>query len=453
MVGKNHDELVKALRAAARPLQGDEDLAPLLNKIKRARYVLLGEATHGTHEFYAWRAAITKRLIQQRQCSFIAVEGDWPDCYRVNRYVKAYADSGDSAEQVLRSFDRWPTWMWSNREIAELAEWLRLHNLQLEPEQRIGFYGLDVYSLWDSMTAVVNYLETVDPALARAARRAYMCFEPYGEDAQAYARATVMVPASCEDETVAVLRALRAKAPAYQQDDREAYYNAEQNALIARGAERYYRAMIQHGQNSWNVRDRHMTETLERLMDYHGPHARAVVWEHNTHVGDARFTNMARAGMVNVGQLIREAHPEPGVVRLVGFGTHSGTVIAAREWGAPMQAMRMPHARVNSLEDLLHRAGAPGLAVSTTTMHKQNSLLVFNGSDDGGIPGLDKSLDHRAIGVVYHPEAERRSNYVPTLVPRRYDAFLFIDHTRALDAFDVPLSPDTEPPETYPSGM
>jgi erythromycin esterase-like protein len=343
--------------------------------------------------------------------------------------------------------------MWSNREIAELAEWLRRHNLQLAPEQRIGFYGLDVYSLWDSMAAVVNYLKAVDPALARAARRAYMCFEPYGEDAQAYARASVMVPSSCEDETVAVLRALRAKAPTYQQDGREAYYNAEQNALTARGAERYYRAMIQHGQSSWNVRDRHMTETLERLMDYHGPHARAVVWEHNTHVGDARFTNMARAGMVNVGQLVREAHPEPGVVRLVGFGTYSGTVTAGREWGAPMEVMRVPHARTNSLEELLHRAGAPASAVSTTAMHVQNSLLVFDGSGDGGIPGFDRSLDHRAIGVVYHPEAERRSNYVPTMVPRRYDAFLFINHTRALDAFDVLLSPDPEPPETYPSGM
>ena len=432
--------LAEQVRAAARPLGGPDDIGPLLELVGDARFVLLGEATHGTSEFYTWRTEISKRLIEEKGFSFIAVEGDWPDCYRVNRFVKSLPGAGDDAEAVLHAFERWPTWMWANREVAALAEWLRGHNHRRAAEQQVGFYGIDVYSLWESMAAVVGYLERLDPALAAAARRAYTCFDPYADDAQEYARATAIVPTSCEDETIEVLRALRSRAPEYREDGRDSYFDAEQNALVARNAELYYRTMVRGGPASWNVRDYHMVDTLDRLVAHHGPRSKAIVWEHNTHIGDARFTDMARAGMVNVGQLVRDRHERDGVV-LVGFGTHHGSVIAGAEWGAPMRRLRVPPARTGSWEDVLHRAD------------RGDTLLVFDGTDDGGLAGLDAPVDHRAIGVVYDPNAERWGNYVPTIVPRRYDAFCFIDETRALDALHMPVLVDGELPETFPSGM
>ena len=433
--------LARSLGDAALPLANPDDLDPLIDAIGEARYVLLGEASHGTSEFYTWRTELSKRLIVEKQFSFIGVEGDWPDCYRVNRFVKGYQNSGASAAEVLHAFDRWPTWMWANREIVALAEWVHEHNRALPDEQKTGFYGLDVYSLWASMAAVVDYLEGVDPEFARMARNAYDCFEPFNEDVQEYARATALVPMSCQDETVRVLRELRSRAPEFSEDGREAYFNAEQNAIVTRGAELYYRTMVRGGPTSWNVRDHHMVDTLDRLMRHHGDRAKAIVWEHNTHVGDARFTDMARAGMVNVGQLVRQSHESEGVV-LAGFATHHGTVIAGREWGAPMRRMEVPNARVGSVEDLAH-LGTDG----------RDALFVFDGSDDGGIEGLDAPLDNRAIGVVYDPRAERYGNYVPTIVPRRYDALLFIDETRAVDPLHMPVRVSADEPETYPTGM
>jgi erythromycin esterase len=437
--------LAERLRGTAMPLEGSADLDPLLELVGDARYVLLGEATHGTSEFYTWRTLISIRLILEKGFSFIGVEGDWPDCYRVNRYVKGYTDSGSSAEEVLHAFERWPTWMWANREVVALTEWLRTQNRRRPADSQVGFYGLDVYSLYESMAAVVEYLERIDPALARAARRAYSCFDPYYNDVQEYARATAIVPTSCENEAVAMLQALRAKANEYGEDGRDAYFNAEQNALVVRDAELYYRTMVRGGPTSWNVRDHHMVDTLDRLMRHHGPRARGIVWEHNTHIGDARFTDMARAGMVNVGQLVRQAHGESPSERdgvaLVGFGTHRGTVIAAEEWGAPMESMRVPEARGGSWEDTLHRAIA------------RDALLVFNGTGDGGIRGLERPTEHRAIGVVYDPTAERWGNYVPTVMPRRYDAFVFIDESKAVDALHMHAVVDREVPETFPTGM
>lgn len=432
--------VIDGLKRIARPLEDASDLDALIDRIGGASYVLLGEASHGTSEFYTWRAELSKRLIAEHGFSFIAVEGDWPDCYSVNRYLKGYPDAGTSAEGVLHAFERWPTWMWANREVVELAEWLRDFNRGKASEAQVGFYGLDVYSLWDSMRAVMQYLERVDPKLAAAARRAYNCFEPYAEDVQDYARATALVPTSCEDETVAVLRELRSRAPEFKADGREGFFNAEQNALVARNAELYYRTMVRGGPSSWNVRDRHMVETLDRLMTHHGANAKAIVWEHNTHIGDARFTDMARAGMVNVGQLVRQAHRRDDVV-LVGFATHRGTVIAADEWGAPMERMPVPAARIGSFEEAMHDAAVG------------DALLLFDGSDDGGVRGLDEPVGHRAIGVVYDPHAERWGNYVPTLVAMRYDAMLYIDETRAVDPLHMAVRVGGEPPETYPSGQ
>ena len=432
--------VVDGLKRIARPLEGPTDLDPLIDRIGDARYVLLGEASHGTSEFYTWRAELSKRLMAEEGFSFIAVEGDWPDCYSVNRYVKGYPDAGPSAEAVLHAFERWPTWMWANREVVQLAEWMRDFNRGKAPEAQAGFYGLDVYSLWDSMRVVMQYLERIDPKLASVARRAYNCFEPYAEDVQDYARATALVPTSCEDEAIAVLRELRARAPEFGADGREGYFNAEQNALVARNAELYYRTMVRGGPSSWNVRDRHMVETLDRLMAHHGPGAKAIVWEHNTHIGDARFTDMARAGMVNVGQLVRQAHAGDGVI-LVGFSTHRGTVIAADEWGAPMERMRVPPARSGSFEEAMHDAAVG------------DALLLFDGTDNGGVRGLDEPVGHRAIGVVYDPNAERWGNYVPTLIAMRYDAMLYIEETRAVDPLHMPVRVGGEPPETFPSGQ
>jgi erythromycin esterase len=434
------DALAYGVRRIAQPLDNVDDLDPLIERVGDARYVLLGEASHGTSEFYTWRAEISKRLVLEKGFSFIAVEGDWPDCYRVNRYVRGFEDSGESAEAVLHAFERWPTWMWANREVVDLVAWLRLHNDRAHPERRVGFYGLDVYSLWDSMRAVVEYLEGIDPALARAARRAYSCFDPYHDDPQDYARATAIVPTSCEAEAVAVLRELRERAPEYRGDGRESYFDAEQNALVARNAELYYRIMVRGGPSSWNVRDTHMVETLERLMTHHGAQARAIVWEHNTHVGDARYTDMATHGMVNVGQLVRDRHDDAGVV-IVGFGTHQGTVIAADEWGAPMERMRVPAARPGSWEDICHRE------------NEDDKLMIFSDEPDGGVPGLERPRDHRAIGVVYEPRNERWGNYVPSILPRWYDAFLYVDATRGVDPLHMPVRVGEEPPETYPSGM
>ena len=369
----------------------------------------------------------------------MAVEGDWPDCYRVNRYAKHQADSGDSALDVLHAFARWPTWMWANREVAELVEWLRAHNIRHSWDRQVGFYGLDVYSLWESMAAVIEYLERIDPAAARQARRAYGCFDRFQGDAEEYARSTALTPTTCENDVVRMLTTLRAHAPEYLADGRDAYFSAEQNAHIAINAERYYRAMIRGGPSSWNVRDHHMMHTLDRLMEHHGPTAKAIVWEHNTHVGDARFTDMARDGMVNVGQLARQAHGDEGVV-LVGFSTHRGSVIAASEWGAPMQRMSVPPARAGSFEDLVHRSGA-------------GASCLFFGDDLAKHAAFEQPVGHRAIGVVYSPRGERLGNYVPTIVPHRYDAMIHVEETHAVDPLHMPVAVTGEEPETYPSGM
>ena len=458
MFGSRHESersgrseaLARELSRQALPLRNAQDLEPLLERIGDARFVLLGEASHGTSEYYTWRAELSKRLIREKGFSFVSVEGDWPDCYRVNRYVKGYPDSGSSAYAVLHSFERWPTWMWANREIVDFVEWIRRYNDQrrVPDDRKVGFYGLDVYSLWESMRIVIEYLDRIDPQLAVGAKRAYRCFEPYAEDEQEYARATYLVPTSCEDEAVSVLRDLRDKAFEYREDGREAYFNAEQNALVARNAELYYRTMVRGGPASWNVRDHHMVDTLDRLMVHHrqlNPDAKAIVWEHNTHIGDARFTNMASGGMVNVGQLVRQGHGDEGVL-LVGFGSHRGTVIAGDEWGASMRRMRVPEARDGSWEDVMHAA------LAGADERRDAALLVFEDTDDGGIAELDEPIAHRAIGVVYDPDHERWGNYVPTIVPRRYDGFVFVDETTALSPLHMPVNV-SEVPETFPSGM
>jgi erythromycin esterase len=430
------DAAVEAVAHHGRSVAGPADLDALVERAAEADCVLLGEASHGTSEYYRWRARVTARLLRDHGFSFVAVEGDWTSCYEMTRYLKGLPGAPTTAQGAQRAFDRWPTWMWANWEVESFLTWPRELNEARERGDRVGVYGLDVYGLYESLAAVVDYLEGVDPALADEARTAARCFEPYGEDAQEYARATQLVPESCQDEVVELLRGLRERAPVNGEETAEDRFAAEQNALVARNAESYYRAMVESGSDSWNVRDRHMTETLNRLLDHHGPDATGIVWAHNTHVGDARATDMPRHGRINIGQLAREQR-SVGDVYTVGFGSHRGNVVAGDSWGADSRTMDVPAARADSYEDVFHRA--------TPT----NTLLFGDDLPDGS--ALETARGHRAIGVVYHPDREA-GNYVPTVLPDRYDAFVHVDETTALHPLAV--HPDRERvPELYPSGF
>lgn len=409
----------------------------LVEKIGDAKYVLLGEASHGTHEYYAWRARISQKLIEEKGFSFIAVEGDWPDCYRVNRYVKNYREAGTDAMSVFRNFTRWPTWMWANWETIALAEWMRDRNAHLPVNKKTGFYGLDVYSLWESLDEIIQYLDKKDPKTRDIAVKALRCFEPYGdEEGQSYGRASLMVPQLCENEVLDLLLRVRKNMIHYNTDP-EMVMSAEQNAHIIVNAEQYYRKMMRPGPFSWNLRDEHMVHTLNRLIQFHGYGSKAIIWEHNTHVGDARATDMVREKMVNVGQLLNEQHAADGVY-VVGFGSYKGTVIAGKEWGSEMQEMEMPEATKDSWEDILHRMDA-------------KDRIVFM-SDEMKREIGHTEIPHRAIGVVYRPSYERFGNYVPSKIPYRYNAFIYIDETSALHPLHI--HPDEQQvPETYPFGI
>ena len=426
---------VNIIRQKSQPL---EHLDALIEAAGDARIVLLGEASHGTHEYYTVRTKITQRLIAEKGFHFIGVEGDWPDCYLLNRYIKAYQDENKKIAEVLEHFTRWPTWMWANWEVAALTEWLREWNQPKPANEKAGFYGIDVYSLWESLEAVMNYLREVDPEASKATQQAIRCFEPYRtDDGQSYAWATrQVVPASCQTEVMQLLKKIRRGIPQYDHD-REAVFSTEQNALVAVNAEKYYRAMVQFGASSWNVRDHHMTETIARLLDFHGPNSKAIIWEHNTHIGDARATDMADEGLVNVGQLVREKYGGSQVFA-VGFGSYQGSVIAARQWRAPMQDMEVPPARKESWEALLQEAG--------------NFDKIIFSKDIQEEPSMQQPWAHRAIGVVYHPEKEKYGNYVPSIIPGRYDAFIFLPETEALHPLGLPADAE-KIPEAYPWGV
>ncbi len=430
------DKRIAILRKTGKPLENPLDLDPLIDKLSNSRLVLLGEASHGTHEYYTWRTTISKRLIEEHGFNFIAVEGDWPDFYRLNRYVKHHSEGSANSLDLLKEFNRWPTWMWANWETEALVEWLHNHNRDLPVNDRVGIYGLDVYSLWESMEVIMNYLKKNDPSLLPSAKRAIGCFEPYSDEmGMAYARSlSRLLPETCESEVVALLRDIKEHAQYYLNSDVEASLNMEQNAHIAKNAEKYYRSMIYLNESSWNVRDHHMMDTLKRLLDFHGSDAKAIIWEHNTHVGDARATDMALEGSINVGQLVREQLPayNPGIV---GFGSYEGTVIAAAEWGEPMRKMHVPKAIKSSWENLLHQTG------------KGDQILFM---DELKYESVFKApIPHRAIGVVYHPKYEHIGNYVPSLIPQRYDAFVFIDQSEALHPIQVFVD-RSQLPETYP---
>jgi erythromycin esterase-like protein len=422
-----------AVRSLAGPLREPADLDPLLERIGEARIVAVGEATHGTHEYYAWRAALTRRLVEELGFALVAVEGDWPDCYRVNRSVRLRPGADEDPRDALDAFARWPTWMWANDDVVEFCRWLRGVNSGRDEEHQVGFYGIDVYSLWDSMHALVSWLREHEPDSVDRGLQALTCFEPFGEDGAEYAFASRFAPTSCEQAAVDLLRALcEQRGREDTAHDRESRFSAEQNAAVVVEAERYYRAMVQGSAESWNVRDVHMADTLDRLLEHAG--GKAVVWEHNTHIGDARATDMAGAGMVNVGQLLRERHGADDVV-LVGFGGYRGGVIAASAWGAQMARMPVPPARTGSVEALLHDAVG------------EDALIVVPRGDRPG--WLDRRLDHRAIGVVYRPEREKWGNYVPTVLGERYDAFLYLEDTAPLRPLHLERADEHVPPVAH----
>jgi erythromycin esterase len=432
----DEEQLIDQLKAKSRVVKDHNDLRPLFDRIGDAQIVLLGEASHGTHEYYTWRSYISQRLIKEKGFQFIAVEGDWPDCYQLNRYIKNYPDAGKSSLEVLKQFNRWPTWMWANWEMVAFSEWLFNHNKPLPQNKKIGFYGLDVYSLWESMNSIIKYLKHVDPKALQAAEEAFKCFEPYYDEGTSYARATQLVPELCKDEVVEMLQKIKERLPQYN-TDHENVFNLQQNAYVAVNAEKYYRTMIHGGSHSWNVRDNHMMDTLDRLVQFHGSDAKAIVWAHNTHIGDARATDMTAEGMFNIGELVRLKHHEKGVV-LVGFGSFEGEVIAGKSWGAPMKQLFVPSAKKGSWEHFLHKAG------------QESKLLLMD--DFVNYQLMENFIGHRAIGVVYNPEYEKYGNYVPSILPLRYDAFIYIDHTHALHPLHI--EPDGHQiPETYPFGV
>lgn len=442
--------LVDQIRQGAIVLTGAaSDYDPLLAQIGDARLVLLGEASHGTHEFYRERAEITRRLIREQGFGGVAVEADWPDAYRVNCYLRGVGPD-QSADRALDDFQRFPTWMWRNTVVRDFVEWLRHYNAaQSQAGREVGFYGLDLYSLYNSIEAVLDYLDKVDPAAAQRARARYGCFEDFGEDTQAYGyAATFGLTRSCEQEVVNQLVELQRHATDYARRDgriaEDDYFYAEQNARLVKNAEQYYRTMFQKRVSSWNLRDRHMAETLEALrahLDQQRPGTKLVVWAHNSHLGDARATEMAWRGELNLGQLVRERHAQ--AARLIGFTTYSGTVTAASDWDGPAERKRVRPGLPGSYEALFHEVGSTGPASG------RNFLLPLR--DDAR--GLDEARLERAIGVIYRPETERLSHYFEARLSKQFDAILHFDETRALEPLQPIVGrPSAEAPETYPTG-
>ena len=435
-----HPELIQSIAARATPLRNKWDLKPLVDRLSRAKIVMLGEASHGTHEFYEWRRLISEQLLTQHGFNFIAVEGDWPPCRELNRYV--HSGEGESIREVLNHFNRWPTWMWANSDIIRLAKEMLSFNLTVQEPKQVGFFGLDVYSLFESIDSVLSQLEKINPLLARRAKMKYACFEPYQRDEWAYAKSLLKFPKGCEKEVLDTLQELLKLRIDGLKDREEALFDAQQNARIIANAEDYYSTMIHGGDNSWNIRDRHMMETLNLLLKRYGKDSKAIVWAHNTHIGDYRATNMVKEGQINIGGLAREEWGN-NQVALVGFGTYEGEVVASHAWDGPTEVMSVPPGRKGSYEAALHQ-------VSLT--QNLGSFWMALDDEEARSGSLAQVRGHRAIGVVYLPAYERFETYVPTSFSHRYDAFVFIDRTTALE----PLIQDfkrEEIPETWPEGQ
>ena len=440
--------LPNRIRKTAESLIGSpSDYDSLLETVGDARFVLLGEASHGTHEFYRERAQISKRLIVERGFRAVALEADWPDAYRVNTFVRGAGQDADGAE-ALTGFKRFPQWMWRNADVLDFVGWLREHNDEQTLDRlKCGFYGLDLYSLHASIEAVLDYLKKVDPEAARRARHHYSCFDHFDRNTETYGWvAGLGVAPTCEEEVVNELTALRRNAMAYLQRDgqvaADAYFCAEQNALIVRDAERYYRTMFRREHSSWNQRDKHMMNSLVALDDHLGQQrapAKVIVWAHNSHLGDARATQMHQRGELNLGQLVRERFGNEAV--LIGFTTYAGTVTAASDWDGPAERKVVRPALEGSYENVFHQTQHPRFWLD---FKKHPELAAL----------LRAARLERAIGVIYRPETERASHYFTARLPDQFDGVLHFDHTRAVEPLERCAAWQTgEIEETFPSGI
>lgn len=434
---QSEEALIRNLADAAESFPSIEaaDLDPLMNRIGSARIVLLGESTHGSSEFYRMRERITRELIVKKGFRFVAVEADWPDAARVDHYVRHF----QYPPSEWTAFARFPTWMWRNTEVRDFVSWLRKHNGTVEKNARVAFHGLDLYSLYDSIRSVLNYLDEVDPQSARVARERYGCLTPWQHDPATYGHAalTGSYPI-CEPDVVRALSDLQAKRRAYAEHDGERFLDAEQNARLVANAERYYRTMYYGSRASWNLRDTHMFETLKNLLAFHGAGSKAVVWAHNSHVGNAAATEMAARGEHNIGQLCREQFAEAAYI--VGFGTDSGTVAAASEWNGPMEVKDVRPALAGSYERLCH-----------ATSHARFMLGLRGQPGLCGADGLGKERLERAIGVIYRPETEMASHYFRANLPQQFDEYIWFDDTRAVTPLETAEIKGL--PDTYPFGV
>ena len=438
--------LLSALRETAHPLSDGDPHDALIEAVGDARLVLLGEASHGTQDFYQERSRITQRLIVEKGFHAVAVEADWPDAYRVNRFVRGTSEDRD-ADTALSGFKRFPTWMWRNTEMLDFVRWLRVHNDGLPKNApKVGFHGLDLYSLYASIDEVLKYLEKVDPEAARVARQRYRCFDDFGSSVDEYARSAALgVIASCENAVVRQLEDLLKESPRFTaggEDAEEEWFQAVQNARVVKNAEEYYRTMYRGNVESWNRRDLHMAETVEELLrhlDRRVGRSKIVIWEHNSHIGDARATELGQRGELNVGQLMRERYGKEAF--LVGFSTYTGTVTAASDWGGPAERKRVRRALPGSYESLFHRVWVPRF-----------DLDVRNLGEAGG--ALREPRLERAIGVLYLPSTERGSHYFNAILPWQFDLVIHLDVTQAVEPLErMPLWEAGEPAETYPTGL
>ena len=432
------DSVAKLIREVAEPIGdiGEVDLAPILERIGDARVVLLGEATHGTSEFYQMRARITRELVLRHGFRTVAVEADWPDAARINQYV----NHAPPRPQQWNAFTRFPTWMWRNRETLELVEWLRAYNAEVrDAELRAGFYGLDLYSLFTSIHAVIEYLTGVDPAMAAVARQRYGCLTPWESDPAVYGRAALGEPYRiCEQPVVEMLSDLLKRRIEYSQRDGDRFFDAVQNARLIAAAERYYRVMYYGSVESWNLRDQHMFDTLERLLEFRGIGSKAIVWAHNSHVGDASATEMGTRGEHNVGQLARNRFG--GAAHIFGFGTDHGTVAAASDWDGPMEIKRVRPAHERSYERLFHESGVAACALHLREPRRQAL------TDE-----LAPSRLERAIGIIYRPQSELMSHYFQASMPRQFDEYIWFDETKAVSPLSAVAARGV--PETFPFGV
>jgi erythromycin esterase-like protein len=441
----DHDRaLVERISAVAILRPDGDGVDEIARRLAGARLVLLGEATHGTHEFYRVRAALTRKLIADHGFTAVAIEGDWPDARRVDRYVRGLP--GDrSAFDALGSFRRFPAWMWRNTDVVELVDWLRAHNDARPPAaRRVGFYGLDLYSLHASIAAVLEYLDRVDPEGARRARARYACFDHAASDPQSYGFAAQFgLRPACEEEVVAQLTEILQREWTSADPADDDWFDAAQQARVVRNAETYYRTMFLGRVEAWNVRDLHMADTLDLIADHHGTRdeaGRVIVWAHNSHVGDGRATEMSAAGQLTLGQLARTRHP--GQVALVGLTTHDGSVIAASDWDAPAERKPVRAALPWSWEAMLHQVDHGAFALAT-------------GDVADLLPERGQRLE-RAIGVIYRAATERVSHYLATQLGEQFDLIVHVDRTQALEPLER-LAPtaaaDHEAPETFPTGI